>query len=88
METGKEKATKTVNVHRLADVAANLRTGDLDLHEYYEQICSRIDALDGRINALLPEYDRAGRLKDELTQWSPGELPLLCPRLWCRRWGG
>lgn len=46
----------------LAATVADLRNGGLDLHQYIDQVCDRIDALDGKLEALLPEPDRRARL--------------------------
>ncbi len=47
----------------LAEIAAALRTGQLDLLDYVEQTCDRVDALDGQIEALTGEPERRERLR-------------------------
>lgn len=47
----------------LAPVAAALRSGERDLFEYVEQICDRLEAVDARIQAFLPEANRRARLR-------------------------
>jgi Asp-tRNA(Asn)/Glu-tRNA(Gln) amidotransferase A subunit family amidase len=47
----------------LPQTAAVLRNGQLDLLEYVEQTCDRLDALDPQIEAFLPEPDRRARLR-------------------------
>jgi Asp-tRNA(Asn)/Glu-tRNA(Gln) amidotransferase A subunit family amidase len=49
----------------LLETAAALRSGQLDLLDYIEQACDRMDALDPQIAALLPEPDRRARLRRE-----------------------
>jgi Asp-tRNA(Asn)/Glu-tRNA(Gln) amidotransferase A subunit family amidase len=49
----------------LLEIAAALRSGQLDVLEYVEQACDRVDALDPQIAALLPEPDRRARLRRE-----------------------
>lgn len=46
----------------LAETATALRTGQLDLLEYIDEICNRIDAAEPLIHALLPEPERRSRL--------------------------
>ncbi len=46
----------------LAETAAALRTGELDLLAYINELCDRIDAAEPQLQALLPEVDRRGRL--------------------------
>jgi len=47
----------------LAATAAALRSGQLDLLTYIDEVCNRIDATDPQVRALLPEVDRRARLK-------------------------
>ncbi|MFQ5854988.1 MAG: amidase [Anaerolineae bacterium] len=49
----------------LARTAAALRSGDLDLATYIEEICDRIDAVDRHVEAFLPEPDRRARLMSD-----------------------
>src|SRR5207302_8623669 len=42
----------------LAATAAALRSGERDLLAYIDEVCDRIDALEPRVQALLPEPDR------------------------------
>jgi Asp-tRNA(Asn)/Glu-tRNA(Gln) amidotransferase A subunit family amidase len=49
----------------LATTATALRTGHLDLLEYVEATCQRIEAINGDINAFLLEPDRISRLRQE-----------------------
>jgi Asp-tRNA(Asn)/Glu-tRNA(Gln) amidotransferase A subunit family amidase len=49
----------------LAETAAALRTGQLDLLAYINELCDRIDAAEPQIQALLPEADRRARLLAE-----------------------
>lgn len=46
----------------LAETAARLRTGDLDLRRFLEELCDRVDATEPFLHALLPEPDRRARL--------------------------
>jgi len=46
----------------LAETAAALRSGDLDLHAYLDALCDRIDAVDPQVQAFLPEAERRARL--------------------------
>lgn len=54
-------------LHRaaLANRAADLRNGGLDLHTYIDQTCDRIEQIDGQLQSLLPEPERRGRLHRE-----------------------
>ena len=47
---------------RLIETAAALRSGDLDLLAYINEICDRIEAEEPHISALLPEEGRRARL--------------------------
>ncbi len=47
----------------LAPIAAALRSGELDLFDFIEQVCDRLEAVDGQIQAFLPEPDRRARLR-------------------------
>jgi len=47
----------------LAATAAALRSGQLDLLTYIDEVCNRIDATEPLVRALLPEVDRRSRLK-------------------------
>src|SRR5947209_17599182 len=46
----------------LAATASALRRGQLDLLNYINEVCNRIDTVDPAIRALLPETDRRARL--------------------------
>jgi Asp-tRNA(Asn)/Glu-tRNA(Gln) amidotransferase A subunit family amidase len=46
----------------LAETATALRDGQLNLRTYIDGVCSRIDAVEPLIHALLPEQDRQQRL--------------------------
>src|SRR5690242_14099886 len=47
----------------LAELASNLQSGDLNLLDYIERVCDRLDILDTQIQAFLPEPDRRVRLR-------------------------
>ncbi len=47
----------------LSATAAALRSGELDLLDYIEQVCDRIERIDVHIESFLPESDRFARLK-------------------------
>ncbi len=49
----------------LAKTAAALRSGELELTTYIDEICDRIDAVEPQVQALLPEPDRRARLRTE-----------------------
>jgi Asp-tRNA(Asn)/Glu-tRNA(Gln) amidotransferase A subunit family amidase len=49
----------------LVETAAALRTGQLDLLAYINELCDRIDAAEPQIQALLPEAGRRARLLAE-----------------------
>jgi len=49
----------------LAATAAALRSGQLDLLTYIDEVCNRIDATDPQVHAFLPEVDRRARLKGD-----------------------
>jgi Asp-tRNA(Asn)/Glu-tRNA(Gln) amidotransferase A subunit family amidase len=49
----------------LAATATALRTGKLDLLDYVDQACDRVEKLDVQIQALLPEPGRQSRLRQE-----------------------
>ncbi len=49
----------------LVPTAEALRTGQLDLLTYIDEICDRIDANEPNLHALLPEPDRRTRLRTE-----------------------
>lgn len=57
--------TALVAPRPLTDLATALRSGTLDLAQYIEETCDRIDAVEPEIEALLPEPDRRGRLLRE-----------------------
>ena len=47
----------------LAATAAALRSGQIDLLTYIDELCDRIDAIDPLVHAFLPEVDRRTRLR-------------------------
>lgn len=49
----------------LAATAAALRSGQIDLLSYIDEVCNRISAIDPLVQALLPEADRHARLQTE-----------------------
>ncbi len=55
------KSEKTA-AHPLAQIAAELRSGQRDLQDYVAACCKRIDEWDGDIRAMLPEANRLQRL--------------------------
>lgn len=58
----------TISSNVLTEIALALRSGRLDLRAYVEEICNRIERLEDRIQSLLPEPDRRGRLFGEVAQ--------------------
>ncbi|HEY4383814.1 MAG TPA: amidase, partial [Ktedonobacteraceae bacterium] len=66
----------------LATTLAELRSGQRDLLTFIREVCDRIDALEPRIQAFLPEPDRASRLLAQATDLQqrfpdPAQRPLL-----------
>ena len=66
----------------LAETAAALRSGELDLHTYIDAFCNRIEAVDPQVQAFLPEAERRARLHvaaDELLAAfpNPADRPAL-----------
>ena len=60
----------------LEETVARLRSGELDLHHYVDEMCDRITALDAQLWAFVSEPDRRGRLHreaDELLARYPAE---------------
>ncbi len=53
---------------RLADTTARLQTNDLNLEEYIEKSCDRLDAVDDDLHAFVPEPDRRDRLHADSEQ--------------------
>jgi Asp-tRNA(Asn)/Glu-tRNA(Gln) amidotransferase A subunit family amidase len=49
----------------MADTAQALRAGTQELKAAFETVCNRLDRLEGQVLSLLPEADRAGRLRRE-----------------------
>ena len=49
----------------LSDLVTALRNDQLDVMAYIEEVCDRIDVVEPRIQALLPEQDRRARLTAE-----------------------
>ena len=71
------KSEKTA-AHPLAQIAAELRSGQRDLQDYVAECCKRIDEWDGDIRAMLPEANRLQRLLgDAAGLASSGEIPSL-----------
>ena len=74
------RTTQKVAAHPLAQIAAELRSGQWDLEEYVSTCCKRIEEWDGDIRAMLPEANRVQRLLDDavrLTAAASGEIPPL-----------
>jgi len=66
----------------LVETATALRTGELDLHNYINQLCDRIDEVEPHIQALLPETERRDRLLNDAQELlarfpDPANRPLL-----------
>ena len=71
------KSEKTA-AHPLAQIAAELRSGQRDLQDYVAECCKRIDEWDGDIRAMLPEANRLQRVLDDAAGLaSSGEIPSL-----------
>ena len=51
------KITEKTAAHPLAQIAAELRSGQRDLQDYVADCCKRIDEWDGDIRAMLPEAE-------------------------------
>jgi Asp-tRNA(Asn)/Glu-tRNA(Gln) amidotransferase A subunit family amidase len=49
----------------LASVSAALRSGELDLFDYIESVCDKLDAVNPQIQAFLPEPNRRTRLRKD-----------------------
>lgn len=49
----------------LGSIAAQLRSGERNLHEFVDECCERIDAVDPDVQAFVCEPDRRDRLHDE-----------------------
>ena len=72
------KTSEKIAAHPLAQIAAELRSGQRDLQEYVADCCKRIDEWDGDIRALLPEANRLQRLLGDAAELaSSGEIPSL-----------
>jgi Asp-tRNA(Asn)/Glu-tRNA(Gln) amidotransferase A subunit family amidase len=61
----RKKGAESMLPASLVETAAALRTGELDLLVYIDQLCDRIDASEPHIQALLPETERRERLLQE-----------------------
>ena len=66
----------------LAETAEALRSGDLDLHDYIDDVCDRMEAVEPQVQAFLPEPDRRRRLHDAADDLladypDPDDRPLL-----------
>jgi Asp-tRNA(Asn)/Glu-tRNA(Gln) amidotransferase A subunit family amidase len=57
--------TKTLN---LSQTAAKLRNGEIDLLDFINDLCNRIDKVEPEILSLLPEDNRQGRLINDSKQ--------------------
>ena len=72
------KNTQKTTAHPLAQIAAELRSGQRDLQAYVAECCKRIDEWDGDIRAMLPEANRLQRVLDNAAELaSGGEIPPL-----------
>ena len=56
-----------INSAPLALTVEKLRTGQMDLVAYVDEMCDRLEKLDSHIEAMLPEPDRRSRLRSEAT---------------------
>jgi Asp-tRNA(Asn)/Glu-tRNA(Gln) amidotransferase A subunit family amidase len=54
-----------INSTPLAATVEKLRAGQTDLVAYADEMCDRLERLDSRIEAMLPEPNRRGRLRSE-----------------------
>ncbi|MCX5878791.1 MAG: amidase [Deltaproteobacteria bacterium] len=54
-----------INSAPLALTVEKLRAGQMDLVAYVDEMCDRVAKLDSRIQAMLPEPNRQGRLRSE-----------------------
>jgi Asp-tRNA(Asn)/Glu-tRNA(Gln) amidotransferase A subunit family amidase len=54
-----------INSAPLALSVEKLRAGHIDLLAYVDEMCDRLEKLDTRIEAMLPEPDRRGRVRSE-----------------------
>lgn len=71
-----------LNPAPLAQTADVLRSGELDLHDYIDDLCDRIDAVELQVQAFLPEPERRNRLHAAAAELladfpDPDERPLL-----------
>jgi Asp-tRNA(Asn)/Glu-tRNA(Gln) amidotransferase A subunit family amidase len=57
-----------INSAHLAPTAEKLRSGEIDLVEYVDEMCDRVAKLDAHIEAMLSEPDRRTRLKVEAAE--------------------
>lgn len=57
--------SKTIEVLRLGEIAGKLRTGELDLRRHVEELLDRVDRVEERLQALVPEPGRRERLLEE-----------------------
>ena len=72
------KTSEKIAAHLLAQIAAELRSGQWDLQEYIAACCKRIEEWDGDIRAMLPEANRVQRLLDDAAGLAGrGEIPPL-----------
>ena len=65
MNSEKSNTPELIRPHSLAAIAKALRSGDMDLIGYVEEMCRRVTEIDSRMEALLPESERLERLSAE-----------------------
>lgn len=65
MNVSKYDRADLIRPHLLADTAAALRAGRMDLMEYIDGMCARVAEVDSRVEAMLPEPERHERLRSE-----------------------
>ena len=65
MSADKNEMPELIRPHLLAHIAETLRSGRMDLMEYVDLMCSRVEEVDPRLEAMLPEPERHERLRAE-----------------------
>ena len=65
MNSAKSDTSELIRPHLMADTAAALRSGRMDLVEYVDVMCARVAEVDPRVEAMLPEPERHERLRSE-----------------------
>ena len=65
MSVNKNEVPELIRPHSPASTAEALRSGRMDLMEYVDMMCSRVDEIDPRLEAMLPEPERRDRLHGE-----------------------